>query len=69
MASNIAGIRAPRQATGKRRCLEDIDYKGTFMFELGPFRKKYINGDLPPKELLRKVAAFPKTFAERYGTG
>jgi sugar phosphate isomerase/epimerase len=49
--------------------LKDIGYEGTFMFEPGPFRKKYINGDVPPEELLRKVAAFPKTFVERYGTG
>ena len=39
------------------------------MFEPGPFRKKYINGDVSPEELLRKVALFPKTYAERYGTG
>ena len=46
--------------------LKDIDYKGTFMFEVSPFRKQSINGDIPPKEVLRKVAAFPKTFVERY---
>ena len=38
------------------------------MFEVGPFRKKYINGNIPPKEVLRKVAAFPETFVERYGS-
>ena len=48
--------------------LKDIDYKGTFMFEVGPFRKKYINGNIPPEEVLRKVAAFPVKYVERYGS-
>ena len=47
--------------------LADTDYAGSYMFEAGPFRKKYINGDIPPSEVLRRTAAFPPTFAERYG--
>ena len=45
----------------------DTAYAGSYMFEAGPFRKKYINGDIPPSEVLRRTAAFPATFAERYG--
>ena len=45
----------------------DTAYAGTYMFEVGPFRKKYINGDIPPSEVLRRTAAFPALFAERYG--
>ena len=44
----------------------DTAYAGSLMFEVGPFRKKYINGDIPPSEVLRRTAAFPATFAERY---
>ena len=47
--------------------LADTAYAGAYMFEVGPYRKKYVNGDIPPSEVLRRTAAFPATFAERYG--
>ena len=38
---------------------KDINYEGVFMFEAT---------SPTPEEVLRKTAAFPKTFVERYGS-
>ncbi len=42
----------------------DVDYKGVFMFEaVWPAHK----ADVEPEYVLKQTAAFPQTFADRYG--